>query len=442
MIYQRLALTLLVLLLTSCSGQGSYSGPPPGTYILSVNVTGLPIDDSASLQVQNNGTSTLSFTSNTTQSFPYQSVGSSYNVTISAQPFPINCSVSSGSGVNASANTVTVNVVCSSQYVYVTNFSNNNLSVLQLGQAGLLRSISQLTTGGEPSSVVVHPNGQFVYVANQQDNTVWVYKALNGILTYIAKVATGSQPFSLSMSPSGAYLYCANINDGTISEYAVSQGGTLTPVASSPLTVETSNFGLNSITVDPSGKYVYVTGLNSGNFYGFQIQPDGSLVSLQTKTAELSLPKSVVISPSGNFAYVVNSGAGNVAIYPISSGLLGSPSLVSVGAVPHAIAFTPSGTLAYVSNYGVNGDGNTISQFTVNASSGLLVQMTNPTFTASQPNAAGPFALAVDASGYSLFVANYPSNSLSEYVITSTGALTTPVQTYTGLLTPASIAVH
>ena len=442
MFYQRLVLCFSLLLLISCGGQGSYSGPASGTFVVNVTVSGLPSSGSR-VDVQNNGASTLSFVSNDTQPFPSQAMGSAYSVSISKQPSPMYCSVTSTTG----SNPVNVSVTCSDQYVYITNYAKRNLSRLSVGAGGLMTQVELVSTGQNPTSVVIHPSGKYVYVANYSDSTISFYSLLSGHLsegplTYLDPNNNDATygPNYLTITPNGSYLYCVNINNGTISEYQISSSGVLTLIGST-----TVGAGINSMAIDPSGSYVYVSGfyMSGGtlisNLYEYQIQSNGTLLLLASPyDPHISGPTAVHVSPGGKFAYVVNSTSNSVAVYSIGSGgTLEYSRNISTGSVPHDIAFSPSGAYAYVSNYGDS----TLSQYIVNPSSGALTPMTSPTVTAGS----GPYSVVVDPSGYGVFSSNYDDNSISQFIISGTGSLPGVVShTFNNpnFGKPTSIAIH
>ena len=434
MFYQRLVLCFSLLLLISCGGQGSYSGPASGTFVVNVTVSGLPSNGSR-VDVQNNGASTLSFVSNGTQTFPSQAMGSAYSVSISKQPSPLYCSVTSTTG----SNPVNVSVTCSDQYVYITNYATSKLSRLSVGAGGLMTQVELVSTGQNPTSVVIHPNGKYVFVANYTSSTISVYSLLSGSLSAVYAPSAGSGPYDLTITPNGSYLYCVNILDGTISEYQISSSGVLTSIGSTSVSA-----GINSMAIDPSGSYVYVSGgTSSSTLYEYQIQSNGTLLLRASTNDHISGPTAVHVSPGGKFAYVVNSTSNSVAVYSIGAGgTLAYSTNISTGSVPHDIAFSPSGAYAYVSNYGGSGSplGTTLTQYTVNPSSGALTPMTSPSVTAGS----GPYSVVVDPSGYGVFSSNYNDNSISQFIISGTGSLPgVASHTFnTNIGGPTSIAIH
>jgi len=97
----------------------------------------------------------------------------------------------------------------------------------------------------------------------------------------------------------------------------------------------------------------------------------------------------VVVDPSGRFAYVANANSNTISGYTIdaSSGALtplpGSP--FAAGTFLASVAVDPSGRFAYVANNGSN----TISGYTIDASTGVLTPLPGSPFAAGS----GPTAV-------------------------------------------------
>jgi YVTN family beta-propeller protein len=57
---------------------------------------------------------------------------------------------------------------------------------------------SPFATGGAPTSVVVDPTGNYVYVTNSTDNTISIYAISSGTtLNPVGTIPTGGQPSSV-----------------------------------------------------------------------------------------------------------------------------------------------------------------------------------------------------------------------------------------------------
>ena len=66
-----------------------------------------------------------------------------------------------------------------------------------------------------PTAVAVHPNGNLVFVTNQNDGTVSVY---NVNTKAVVNTTVGAQPTGIAVSPDGARVYVVNKGDDTLSE--------------------------------------------------------------------------------------------------------------------------------------------------------------------------------------------------------------------------------
>ena len=91
-----------------------------------------------------------------------------------------------------------------------------------------------------------------------------------------------------------------------------------------------------------------------------------------------------------------------------------TPSVVAAGNQPTSVAVEHSGKFAYV----VSRLDNTVSMFTINATSGTLSLPATPA-TGSEP-----FRIAIDPSGHFAYVANENGASVSIYALESHGTLT------------------
>jgi 6-phosphogluconolactonase len=117
------------------------------------------------------------------------------------------------------------------------------------------------------------------------------------------------------------------------------------------------------------------------------------------------------------FTYVANAGDNTVSAYTVdatSGALIAVGTPVKTGMSPHAIVETPDRAFVFVGNE----RSNDITAYAVNVSSGVLTPMPGSPF----PAGTDPIALAYY--GGLLYVANAGSDTVSAYAIDSTGALT------------------
>jgi 6-phosphogluconolactonase len=302
---------------------------------------------------------------------------------------------SSGNPFSAGTGPFSVTVDPTFNFLYVANFTSGNVSAYAVnGTTGVLSPLAAATgnpfsAGTGPASIVVAPNGQFVYVANSLADTISVYTVdvNTGALTPLAggtgnPFATGTTPVSLAITPNGQFLYVANSASNTVLAYSINgTTGVLTPLAGA-----------------------------TGNPF-----PSGAG------------PSDVSVSPNGQFAYVVNSGVNNISAYSINqvtgaltslAGATGNP--FPTGADPQSINLTANGMFAYVSNFASH----TVSAYMVDTVTGAMTALAGTTGNPF-PAGTGPRELAVSQDGTLLYAVNFTSDNVTAFTInTATGALT------------------
>ncbi len=118
------------------------------------------------------------------------------------------------------------------KFLYVANQNDNTVSVYTINGDGTLASAGTVTAGNEPESVAVDPTGKFAYVANLANATISMFTVnpSTGALTpnSPATIATSSQPLVVAMAPSGKFIYCSEPENNMLSIYSVNSNGTLT----------------------------------------------------------------------------------------------------------------------------------------------------------------------------------------------------------------------
>ena len=148
---------------------------------------------------------------------------------------------------------------------YVPNWDlggSGGVSQFTVGAGGPLQPMSTPTiaAGDGPWAVAVSPNGQYVYVANDDGGISQYSVGAGGALAPMATptVAAGYNPYGVAVSPNGQYVYVANYGtdgSGGISQYTVGAGGALAPM--SPPAVDAGE-SPRAVAVSPNGQYVYV----------------------------------------------------------------------------------------------------------------------------------------------------------------------------------------
>jgi 6-phosphogluconolactonase len=336
-----------------------------------------------------------------------------------------------------------------SHFIYATIPAANQLAVFREDPfSGILTQLAEspYTVGFGPQSVVIHPSGKFLYVANagQNENDVSLFDLhTDGTVTEVTpRTPAGTLPTFLAMDPAGNYLYVANVASNNLSVFSINTTtntstnplGQLTPVTGSPFSI---NLVSKNMQVSPSGKFLYVTASS---------QPTGLVAVFSVNAGVPSLvsssptpdndPSGLAIAPSGSFLYTANATSSSISIYAISA----SGTLTQVPQSPladnqqHPVALTvdPAGQFLYVANQGSNN----ISSYSITSGTGFPVSITASPFGSE----AQPSFLTIDPNGKYLFVGNLASGAGIEAFGIASGSLNT-INTYSVGNGATSIAV-
>jgi 6-phosphogluconolactonase (cycloisomerase 2 family) len=227
----------------------------------------------------------------------------------------------------------------SDKFAYVANGDSTPRSVSMYtinGANGALKYFGTIAAEGFPTSVIVDPSGQLLYVAAETDSgtpgpgsvSMYAINATTGALTSLGTIATGtmiaeSSSNSIVVDPTGAFAYVTNSGSNNVSMYSINA---TTGVLTSGGLIDAGTTPL-SVAVDPTGKFAYVTNFSSNDISMYTINATtGALTPVGTIATEQS-PTSIAIHPSGKFAYVTNSASNNVSIYSID-GATGTLTLI------------------------------------------------------------------------------------------------------------------
>lgn len=327
------------------------------------------------------------------------------------------------------------------QFLYTAGPGTPEIFQFRMNQNGTLTALnpSNSAAGTSPVSVLIHPSGNFSYIANFAGSTVTLLSVNkgNGQLSVPTQATpippspssppnvfnTQAGPIALAITPNGSFLYALNRTAGNITAFTVDPTtGNLTvipPPGNPPPAAFGNLVAPQSIAISTDGTTLFVASPSQHSITAFAIdskgvltQPNPSLVLGPTVT-----PAFVFTEPTGHFLYVADSTGNAVFGFTISSGTLtpinGSP--FAVGAQPVAIATTPNGALLYVANE----TSNNVSAFVIDAKSGALGALSGSPFPTGGK---GPSYLA--ATGTFLYVTELGTNDVAAFAIGTNGALT------------------
>jgi len=266
-----------------------------------------------------------------------------------------------------------------------------------------------------------------------------------GSISTASSLASGSagnlvyqiSPGVTGFVPTGA---AGTVLIGTGSAPSFSTGLTLTNAILTGLTVSTSTI-TGALTVAGGigvGGNLYAGGIVNANQTvrtdrfiqspyqpvaprGLVYQGTGALSTITSAIGTVG-PNQIATDPTGRFVYTANGGNNSISQYSINTttGALSTiTTAVSVGVAVYAITVDPTGRFVYTANYIAN----TISQYFINTSTGALTQITA---AISGGGLSDPRGIAVDPTGRFLYVANniVGPGVICQYSIQSNGALT------------------
>jgi hypothetical protein len=237
--------------------------------------------------------------------------------------------------VSPSARAVTV----SGNYAYVAD-ENTGLVIFDVSNASAPSVVGTYALSGGINSVAL--SGKYIYVNDFNNHAVRVIDVSNPRSPSLASsFTTGAGDFPLSVAVQGKYLY---IGDGAPAVRVVDVSNPLAPVLVSSFTTASAVGAPRALYV--SGKYLYVADGDKGLF-SLNISNPASM-SLVGKYPSNQSGNYFGVQIAGNYAYVAdNSGSTKVidVSSPASLTLVGS--LASAGTPNHIFV---SGKYAYVAN--------------------------------------------------------------------------------------------
>ena len=229
--------------------------------------------------------------------------------------------------------------------------------------------LAEITVGGDPESVAVHPNGTLAYVANAVSGTVSVINLQT--LTVTTTISVGVEPAAVALSPAGSLLYVANSASNSLS---VINTATNTLVSPTPTTVDLSPFGTapRAIAVTNNGgadsaQTVFVAlfyaQLRPGQTFlqeGQDNQREGRVVAVSAATNTV-MGTAIALEPLANTGFNANGQlAPATGLTPAVASTNPATTTTVTGAFPNqlaAIALHPTNNKGYVVSTGASPNG-------------------------------------------------------------------------------------
>jgi 6-phosphogluconolactonase len=323
----------------------------------------------------------------------------------------------------------------------------------------------------DPSWVVIHPSGKFVYAANESGkrSTISAFSRdpQTGELTLLNQLPSlGEDPCYLSFDKTGDFLLAANYTSGTVAVFPILRDGKLGEDIE--MVKDAGRLGPDKkrqegphahwVQVSAHNHYAYVSDLGLDRVLIFKFdEAKGTLTPGDTtppdpkdKSAKVKDPYSAVLSPGtgprhgvfsadGNFLYVLGEMKSTVTVFANASRETFS-SIQEISALPEGfsgrndaaeIALHPSGKWLYTSNRGHD----SIAIFAVDRAKGTLRLLSDVPTGGKEPR-----HFAIDPTGHYLLAENQNSDSIVVFRIDQTNGSLAPTGETAHVPSPVCLA--
>lgn len=225
---------------------------------------------------------------------------------------------------------------------FATSFDANSM---RLFRKSTNERITDIPLGEQPSDVILDPGEDFVYVAHQSKDGLWVLSrrthqvvkklpTKTGPLYWSARerkiyqpqiftpfvdvfdpardfafdrIEVGGRPLGLAFTPDERYAYVANYDLNEVEKIETSSKTVAKRISSIPHP--------RGICIDAEGHFAFITNVTSDKLTILDLSRDKVVDSLDTGR----MPTDVVIEPAAHSVYVSNQGAGTISVFDIAT---------------------------------------------------------------------------------------------------------------------------
>lgn len=329
--------------------------------------------------------------------------------------------------------------------VYVgtyTGSKSKGIYAFRMNDSGKLEPLGVVAETPSPSFLAIHPNGNFLYAANEVSTfkgeksgsiTAFAIDRKTGQLRKLNEQSSkGAGPCHITVDKKGKLLLVANYGAGTAAVLPIDENGEL---AEATGFVQHTGSSVNqgrqkephahSINLDPDGKRAFVADLGVDKVLIYNLGPKGELEPAgEAKTAPGAGPRHFAFHPNGKFAYVINELLSTVQAFSYDKKKGELASIQTISSLPDGVKANnstaevqvhPSGKFVYGSNRGHD----SIAVYAVNHKTGELTLVEHEPILGKTPRNFG-----IHPNGKYLLAAGQSSDSIAVFAIDQkTGAL-------------------
>jgi 6-phosphogluconolactonase len=296
--------------------------------------------------------------------------------------------------------------------IYVYEFDRSNLSYKEL---------QIVPSKNSPSFLEFHPNGQYLYTANEGNGTISSYAIdpASGKLRLLnSQPAQGDGPCHVSVDPKGRFIFVSNYGSGSLAVYLLRADGSIGALADKIQNKGTGSQTPHMHSVIPSadGEYIYASDLGIDKILIYKVDPTtGKLTPATVPYAEVKAgdgPRHFAITPNGNFGYSAGELTSTVNAFQIVKNTGALVPIQSISMLPKGftgksyaadIHISPDGKYLYASNRGHE----SVVIYDIDSKTGNLTVV-----DFAETHGKHPRNFNLDNTGALVFVANRDNNNI------------------------------
>ena len=231
------------------------------------------------------------------------------------------------------------------RWLFVANYGTGSASVFPIQTDGSMGDMSahvqhsgsgpnkQRQEGPHVHSITISPDNQFALVADLGLDKIVTYRfdPNAGKLIYQGETRTqpGAGPRHLTFHPNGKWLYAANELDSTVTlyDYDAASGTLFEKQSLSTLPADSPESIIADIHVSTTGQRLYVSNRGHNSLAVYDIGGDGRLTLVSIPNCGGNWPRNFALTPNGKYVLVANQYSNEVCVLPVLEGTeaLGAP---------------------------------------------------------------------------------------------------------------------
>ena len=327
--------------------------------------------------------------------------------------------------------------------------------------SGKLTSMGLAAPSPNPSFLTVHPNGRFLYAANERDDSIpagkdnevsaFAVDPATGKLTFLNKVSShGGGPCHVSIDKTGTVLLVANYGTGSVAALPIQRDGRLGEASSvdqhhgkSVDPARQMGPHAHFIAPSPDNRFALSADLGLDQVVVYRLDPSkGSLTANTPPFATLAPgagPRHLAFHPTADFVYVNGEMKSTVSVFAYDKQAGRLTPVQTLSTLPAGFTGTSStaeiqidrgGKFLYVSNRGHD----SIAIFAIDKATGKLTPVAHVPTGGKTPR-----YFTLDPTGAYLLAGNQNSNTVTVFRVDANSGRLTPAQTLTDV--PEAVAI-